>query len=150
MWGILRYIGWTFDKPKGLLVLLPSGVESLGGNLVKSCNCSKWTLLCVCVVVESTAGQCGGGETQLDEVGSSSQPRPRHCAWTFCTTCVDWPQPIAQTFYMACVNVACQIVHQRTLKPAFTAQCTLGPDCVRCFIQILQLLARTTQLGVLM
>ena len=30
-------IGWTLDKPNGFLVHLPSRVESLGGNLVKSC-----------------------------------------------------------------------------------------------------------------
>ncbi|KAK2176446.1 hypothetical protein NP493_661g02038 [Ridgeia piscesae] len=31
------YIGWTLDKPNGFLVHLPSRVDSLGGNLVKSC-----------------------------------------------------------------------------------------------------------------
>ena len=35
--NILRQIGWTLDKPKGFLVHLPSRVEYLGGNLVKSC-----------------------------------------------------------------------------------------------------------------
>ena len=30
-------ISWTLDKPKGFLVHLPSRVESLGGNLFKSC-----------------------------------------------------------------------------------------------------------------
>ena len=34
--GTFRYIGWTFDKPKGFLVHLLSRVDSLGGNLVKS------------------------------------------------------------------------------------------------------------------
>ena len=33
----LDQIGWTLDKPNGFLVHLPSRVESLGGNLVKSC-----------------------------------------------------------------------------------------------------------------
>ena len=28
---------WTLDKPNGFIVHLPSRVESLGGNLVKSC-----------------------------------------------------------------------------------------------------------------
>ena len=35
--GTFRSIGWTLDKPKGFLVHLPSRVDSLGGNLVKSC-----------------------------------------------------------------------------------------------------------------
>ena len=35
--GYFRQRGWTLDKPNGFLVHLPSKVESLGGNLVKSC-----------------------------------------------------------------------------------------------------------------
>ena len=37
---VLKYrytlLGWTLDKPNGFLVHLPSRVQSLGGNLVKS------------------------------------------------------------------------------------------------------------------
>jgi len=43
---------------------------------------------CVVCVLDRVGGQCWNGETQLDEVGSSTQPGPCHCAWTFCTTCV--------------------------------------------------------------
>ena len=45
--------GWTLDKPNGFLVHLPSRVDSLGGNLVKSYDGSDRRIVCSSVISSS-------------------------------------------------------------------------------------------------